>query len=107
MSTTVRKRRSSRIPTLRKLTERACNDPQRMKARKTEAQIIDIMPSGVWLSCTAVSRLISTPDDRKTRARLDRLVHDGRIERKREQGVHGPVYLYRIGKRSAGELNVK
>jgi hypothetical protein len=30
------------------------------------------MPSGTWLSCTAVSRLISALDDRKTRARLDR-----------------------------------
>jgi hypothetical protein len=35
------------------------------------------------------------PDDRKTRARLDRLVRDGMIERKREQGTHGPVYLFR------------
>jgi hypothetical protein len=53
------------------------------------------MPSGTWLSCTAVSRLISALDDRKTRARLDRLVRDGKIECKREQGSHGPVYLFR------------
>jgi len=47
------------------------------------------------LSCTAVSRLIRALDTRKTRARLDRLVRDGKLERKREQGTHGPVYLFR------------
>jgi hypothetical protein len=83
------------LPTLRKLTERASNAPQRMMARKIEAEIMEKMPSGAWLSCTAVSRLIYAPDDRKTRARLDRLVGDGKIERKREQGSHGPVYLFR------------
>jgi hypothetical protein len=95
MSTMVRKAMSSRMATLRKLTERAYNDPQRMRARKTEAKIIEMMPFRAWLSCTAVSRLIGAPDDRKTRARLDRLVRDGKIERKREQGRHGPVYLFR------------
>jgi hypothetical protein len=95
MSAIVRKGLSSRVLTLRKLTERACNDPQRMRARKTEAEIMERMPSRVWLSCTAVSRLIGAPDDRKTRARLDRLVDDGKVERKREQGSHGPVYLFR------------
>jgi ribosomal protein L19E len=95
MSTMVRKALSSRILTLRKLTERASNDPQRMRARKIEAEIMEKMPSRAWLSCTAVSRLISASDDRKTRARLDRLVRDGKIERKREQGSHGPVYLFR------------
>ena len=86
----------SRRPTSRKLSERACNDPQRMRARKTEAEIMEKMPSRAWLSCTAVfSRLIRALDTRKTRARLDRLVRDGKIERKREQGTHGPVYLYR------------
>jgi hypothetical protein len=93
MSTMVRKALS--VPTLRKLTERACNDPQRMRARKTEAEIMEKMPSRAWLSCTAVSRLISALDDRKTRARLDRLVRDGKIECKRDQGSHGPVYLFR------------
>jgi len=91
----VRKALTSRMPPLRQLTERACNDPQRMRARKTEAEILEKMPSGAWLSCTAVSRLIGSPDDRKTRARLDRLVRDGKIERKRGQGSHGPVYLFR------------
>jgi hypothetical protein len=95
MSSMVRKGLRSRVPTLRELTERACNDPQRMRARRIEAEIMEKMPSGVWLSCTAVSRLIYAPDDRKTRARLDRLVRDGKIERKREQGSHGPVYLFR------------
>jgi len=86
----MRKGLSSRV-----LTERASNDPQRMRARKTEAKIMEMMPIRVWLSCTAVARLIGTPDDRKTRARLDRLTSDGKIERKREQGIHGPVYLFR------------
>ena len=95
MSTMVRKAMSSRMSMLRKLTERACNDPQRMRARRTEEKIIKMMPSRAWLSCTAVSRLIGAPDDRKTRARLDRLVRDGKIERKREQGLHGLVYLFR------------
>jgi ribosomal protein L19E len=95
MSSMVRKGLRSRVPTLRELTERACNDPQRMRARKTEAKIVEMMPSRVWLSCTAVSRLIGASDDRKTRARLDRLVRDGKIERKHEQGSHGPVYRFR------------
>jgi hypothetical protein len=95
MSSMVRKGLSSRVPTLRELAERACNDPQRMRARKSEAKIMEMMPSRAWLSCTAVSRLIGAPDDRKTRARLDRLVDDGKVERKREQGSHGPVYLFR------------
>jgi hypothetical protein len=88
-------RKALSLPMLRKLTERACNDPQRMQARKTEAKIMERMPSRVWLPCTAVSRLIGAPDDRKTRARLDHLVRDCKIERKREQGSHGPVYLFR------------
>jgi hypothetical protein len=95
MSTLVRKRRSSRIQALRKSTERASNDPQRMRARKTEAEIMEKMPSGAWLTCTAVSRLISAPDERKIRARLDRLARDGKIERKRQQGNHRLVYLFR------------
>jgi hypothetical protein len=80
---------------LRKLNERATNDPQRMRARRIEAEIIDVMPPGAWLSCTAVARLIGAPEERKIRARLDRLARDGKIERKREQGRHGLVYLFR------------
>ena len=90
-----KERRAPASPTLRKLTERASNAPQRMIARKIEAEIIEKMPPQAWLSCTAVSRLIYAGDDRKTRARLDHLVRDGKIERKREQGNHGPVYLFR------------
>jgi hypothetical protein len=83
---------SSRVLTLRKLADHA---PHRMQARKTEAKIMEMMPPRVWLSCTAVARLIGAPDDRKTRARLDRLVNDCKIEHKREQGTHGPVHLFR------------
>ena len=82
----------SRVLTLRKLADHA---PHRMQARKTEAKIMEMMPPRVWLSCTAVARLIGAPDDRKTRARLDRLVSDCKIEHKREQGTHGPVHLFR------------
>jgi hypothetical protein len=83
------------MSSLRQLTERACNDPQRMRARKTEADILAKMPPRAWLSCTAVSRLIGVPDDRRIRARLDYLVRDGKMERKRDRGIHGPVYLFR------------
>jgi hypothetical protein len=83
---------SARVLTLRKLADHA---PQRMQARKTEAKIMEMMPPRVWLSCTAVARLIGVPDDRKTRARLDRLVIDCKIERKCERGTHGPVHLFR------------
>ena len=93
MDTVVGKR--SRVPRSRSLTERASNAPQRMRARKTEAMILEVMPVRAWLGCTAVSRLIGAAEDRKTRARLDRLVRDGKIECKREQGTHGPVYLFR------------
>jgi hypothetical protein len=82
------------LPTLRKLTDRPAYDPHRMTAQKIEAKIIEKMPSRVWLPCTAVSRLIRSPDDRKIRARLDRLARDGKLECKREQGSHGAVYLF-------------
>jgi hypothetical protein len=90
------------LPTLGKLTERASNSPQRMMARRMEAEIMEKMPSGAWLTCTAISRLIYADDDRKTRARLDRLVFDGKIERKRGEGRHGPVYLFRKAPASNG-----
>jgi hypothetical protein len=83
---------SARVLALRKCADRA---PHRMQARKTEAKIMEMMPPRVWLSCTAVARLIGAPDDRKTRARLDRLVSDCKIEHKRGQGTHGPVHLFR------------
>lgn len=80
---------------MRELIKQACNDPQRMKARRLEADILAKMPLNDWLSCTAISRLIRSADERRTRARLDRLVRDGRVERKRGQGVRGAVYLFR------------
>src|ERR1700744_6082021 len=83
---------SGEVLPLHKSADRA---PQRMQARKTEAKIMEVMPPRVWLSCTAVARLIGAPDDRKTRARLDRLVSDCQIERKRQRGIHGPVNLFR------------
>ena len=95
MSTMGQKAHGAGEPELRQISERACNDPQRMRARKTEAEIMEKMPLTEWVSCTAVSRLICAPEDRKTRARLDRLLRDGKVERKRQQGTHGPVYLFR------------
>jgi len=85
---------------LRSLTARASNDPQRMRARKIETRITEMMPARAWLSGTAVSRLIGAVDERKTRARLDRLVVNGEVERKRDRGDHGLVYLYRRPGRS-------
>ena len=84
-----------RLRRSRDLTERASNAPQHMKARRTEARILEMMPARTWMACTAVSRLIGAGDDRNVRARLDRLVRDGKIECKRAQGTHGLVYLFR------------
>jgi len=78
-----------------KLPSRARNAPQGMRARKAEAAILEKMPPDVWFTCTSVSRLIGASDDRKTRARLDRLARDNKMERKRDQGTHGFVYYYR------------
>lgn len=85
----------SRAARLRKSTSRANYAPQGMKARKVEAMILEMLPHGTWMTGTAVSRLIGAEDDRKTRSRLDRLVDDGKLERKREQGTRGLVYLFR------------
>jgi len=85
----------SRAARLRKPTSRASNAPQGMNARKIEARILEMMPPRRWMPCTAVARLIGSGEDRKTRARLDRLVSDGKLERKRGQGAHGLVYLFR------------
>ena len=57
-----------------KMADRASNAPQGMRERKTGAAILEKMPGHEWLSCTSISRLIGANDDRKTRARLDRLV---------------------------------
>ena len=83
-------------PTIqRALIERANYAPQGVKARKIEASLLEVMVGQEWLSCTSISRLIHTSEDRKTRARLDRLVKDGKVERRRAQGTHGIVYHYR------------
>ena len=93
MSTMVRKARE--LADIAQI-DRASNDPQRMRAAQDRGRDHgEDVPSRAWLSCTAVSRLICAADDRKIRARLDRLARDGKIERKREQGHHGPVYLFR------------
>ncbi len=85
----------SRVARSRKSTVRASTAPQGMRARKVEAMILEMMPHGTWMTGTAVSRLIGADDDRKTRSRLDRLLADGMLECKREQGIRGPVYLFR------------
>ena len=84
--------RMSRSP---KLTGRAINAPHVMKARETEARILEMMPAREWLSCTSIARLIRSGDDRRVRARLDYLLREGKVERKSEQGRRGLVYLYR------------
>jgi DNA-binding transcriptional regulator PaaX len=52
------------------------------------------MPADTWLTVTQTSRLIGT-DEGRTRARLTRLMREGKIERKRDQGSLGEVYLFR------------
>jgi len=91
---TIAGRARSSTTRARALAERAINAPQAMKARKAEAMILEMMPARKWLSCTAISRLIGAGDDRKTRARLDRLARDGKIKCKREVGIRGFVYLF-------------
>ena len=89
--------RKARFPGARldKLADRASNAPHRMRARRIEAEILEKMPLQVWFTCTSVARLIGAHDDRNTRARLDRLVRDDKMERKRERATHGFAYFYR------------
>lgn len=89
--------RKARLPGARldKLTDRASNAPQGMRARRIEAAILEKMPLEGWFTCTSVARLIGADDDRNTRARLDRLVRDDKMERKRERATHGFAYFYR------------
>ena len=47
-----------------------------------------------WLTVTQTSRLIRAEESR-TAARLNRLVREGKIERKRDRGNQGEVYLFR------------
>jgi hypothetical protein len=90
----IAKKSGSRTLRSRALAERANNAPQNMRARKTEAMILEMMPARTWMTCTAVSRLIRAADDRKTRSRLDRLARDGKIKCKSEQSSRGLVYLF-------------
>lgn len=91
------KARKARFPGARldKLADRASNAPQGMRARRIEAAILEKMPRHAWFTCTSVARLIGSNDDRNTRARLDRLVRDDKMERKRERATHGFAYFYR------------
>jgi predicted transcriptional regulator len=77
-----------------KMSERAINAPQGVNARRVEATIMEEMPADRWLTVTQTSRLIRVQEDR-IRARLNRLVREGKIECKRERRGHGLVYLYR------------
>jgi hypothetical protein len=67
-----------------KTSERAINAPQGVNARRVEATIMEKMPVDTWLTVTQTSRLIRAEESR-TRARLNRLVREGKIERKRDQ----------------------
>ena len=80
---------------LDKVVNRASNTPQGMRARRIEAAILEKMPPGEGFTCTSVARLIGADDDRNTRARLDRLVREDKMERKRERATHGFAYFYR------------
>jgi DNA-binding MarR family transcriptional regulator len=77
-----------------KTTERNINAPQGINARRVEATIIEKMPADTWLTVTQTSQLIRAEESR-TRARLNRLVREGKIERKRDQGNQREVYLFR------------
>jgi len=89
--------RKARFPgaQLDKLTDRASNAPQGMRARRIEAAILEKMPLQGWFTCTSVARFIGADNDRNIRARLDRLVRDDKMERKRERATHGFAYFYR------------
>ncbi|HEY5074102.1 MAG TPA: hypothetical protein VII34_05345 [Pyrinomonadaceae bacterium] len=76
------------------MSERAINAPQGVNARRVEATIMEKMPADTWLTVTQTFRLIRAEESR-TRARLNRLVREGKIERKRDRGNQGEVYLFR------------
>ena len=76
------------------MSERAINAPQGVNARRVEATIMEKMPADTWLTVTQTSRLIRAEESR-TRARLNRLVREGKIERRRDRGNRGEVYLFR------------
>ncbi len=65
--------------------------PQGRNARRVEATIIEKVLADTWLTVTQTSRLIRAEESR-TAARLNRLVREGKIERKRDRGNQGEVY---------------
>jgi hypothetical protein len=75
-------------------SERAIYAPQGINARRVEAMIIASMPTDTWLTVGQICRLIRKHEDR-TRPRLNRLLRDGKIERKRDAGEHSTVYFRR------------
>src|ERR1700692_2135457 len=76
------------------MSERAINAPQGVNARRVEAAIMEKMPSDTWLTVPQTPRLIRAEESR-TRARLNRLVREGKIERRRDRGNRGEGYLFR------------
>jgi predicted transcriptional regulator len=75
-------------------SERGIYAPHGINARRVEATIMEKMPGDTWLTVTQISRLIRA-EEARTRARLNRLLREGKIERKRDRGNHGEVYLFR------------
>jgi predicted transcriptional regulator len=75
-------------------SERSIYAPHGINARRVEATIMEKMPADTWLTVTEISRLIRA-EEARTRARLNRLLREGKIERKRDQRNHGEVYLFR------------
>jgi predicted transcriptional regulator len=75
-------------------SERSIYAPHGINARRVEATIMEKMPADTWLTVTEISRLIRA-EEARTRARLNRLMREAKIERKRDQGNFGEVYLYR------------
>jgi hypothetical protein len=87
-----------------KMAARAINAPQGVNARRVEATIMERMPADTWLTVTQTSRLIHTEESR-TRARLNYLVREGKIERKRERGNQREVYFFKKPAQLAVQLS--
>lgn len=62
------RRTRSPVPQFEKVADRASNGLQNVRARKTEAAILEQMHGQEWLSGTSISQLIGANDDRKTRS---------------------------------------
>src|SRR5258707_5813835 len=67
-----------------------------MRPRKTEAEIMEKMPSRAWLSCTAVSRLIRALDTRKTRARDRLALFHTALTREAPNDYHGGYRVWPV-----------